>query len=442
MTSLLVMQFGGIGCNEIDAGKSSPSGEGGAGAVAAGVGGVEQDSGVEQASGVEQDSGVDGGGVAEVGGPDEPSCELFGPEATATSPAGWSVEYLAAGQKQYLGSPSIARSNSGALVVSHDVFGAGERDAPPTRVHRAVDTDDDWQTVAEVEGQFWSSIFEHRGALYLLGTRAKYSDLIIRRSDDDGSTWTTPSDGTHGLLRSGMYHTAPMPLVEHGGRVWRSVEVVTDASTWGNFDAAVMWADAEADLLSADSWTLTNTLPRASVSQAWLEGNVVVGADGQLRNVMRFDAPAPPEEAIIIDLLNQERTPQLSPGFRTALMPGGAKKFTIRFDPETERFIALVNPSGTIHERAQYIRNRLMIASSGDLLTWELHKTLLFHEDRATHGFQYADWITDGADMLFVSRTAADSPDGSAASYHNANYVTFHRLAGFRDCLLLSENVE
>ncbi len=52
--------------------------------------------------------------------------------------------------------------------------------------------------------------------------------------------------------------------------------------------------------------------------------------------------------------------------------------------------------------------------------------------DRATMGFQYADWIFDGDDILAVVRTAYPDAFGSANNYHDANYLTFHRVENFR----------
>ena len=57
---------------------------------------------------------------------------------------------------------------------------------------------------------------------------------------------------------------------------------------------------------------------------------------------------------------------------------------------------------------------------------------MLYHPDTKHHGFQYADWLFDGDDIVFVSRTAFDDSEGGAADYHNANYLTFHRIENFR----------
>lgn len=54
------------------------------------------------------------------------------------------------------------------------------------------------------------------------------------------------------------------------------------------------------------------------------------------------------------------------------------------------------------------------------------------HADSATHGFQYADWLVEGDDLLAAVRTAYDEADAQAHNQHDANYITFHRIKDFR----------
>ncbi|MNF07207.1 hypothetical protein D3C80_2073400 [compost metagenome] len=56
----------------------------------------------------------------------------------------------------------------------------------------------------------------------------------------------------------------------------------------------------------------------------------------------------------------------------------------------------------------------------------------LSHEDPLRHAFQYIDWLFDGNDIVFVSRTAFDDAEGGAKAAHDANYLTFHRIEKFR----------
>src|SRR5690606_14640829 len=103
-----------------------------------------------------------------------------------------------------------------------------------THVHRSDDRGKTWRHVARIDGLFWSSLFVHHGAAYLLGTEHHHGRIMIRRSDDGGRTWTHPTDTDHGLLTpEGEYHTAPMPVIVHDGRLWRAMEDASGGDKWG-----------------------------------------------------------------------------------------------------------------------------------------------------------------------------------------------------------------
>jgi hypothetical protein len=111
--------------------------------------------------------------------------------------------------------------------------------------------------------------------------------------------------------------------------------------------------------------------------------------------------------------------------------PGGAKKFTIRFDPQTKLYWTLANPAPTDNPLSATnpaaVRNVLNLLSSPDLITWRTEHLVLTYPDHLHYAFQYVDWQFAGPDIIFVSRTAWD-----AARAHDANYLTFHRLEDFR----------
>lgn len=118
-------------------------------------------------------------------------------------------------------------------------------------------------------------------------------------------------------------------------------------------------------------------------------------------------------------------------------MPGGSKKFTIRYDKNTGRYWSLVNniPAGYENAYPATVRNYLAVISSGDLLTWKMHRIVLEHPDRLLHGFQYVDWLFEGDDIVFLSRTAFDDEEGGAVRYHDANFLTFHRIENYKSLL-------
>jgi hypothetical protein len=376
-------------------------------------------------------------------------------------------------EHNFVGSPSILILPDGSYLVSHDFFG---RKTDPgakallhsSRVFASRDKGRTWTQLAHLRDQFWSTLFYHNGAVWLLGANREYGEIVIRKSTDGGRTWTTPADARSGLLteRGGReFHCAPVPVVIHDGRIWRAFEDYTGGpeQKWSGdyFGALVISAPVEADLLDAKSWTPTRRVafkpawlpgPR----NGWLEGNVVPGPGGRLVEIMRLndDPPAPAakdfphtgsaagiprfETAALLEV-KDETTLTFDPKTGFIHFPGGITKFTIRHDPRTNRYWSLVNKitnprpgyTGRNHPRVQ--RNVIMLTSSPDLRNWTEHSVILRWGEgreltsRDKFGFQYLDWQFDGDDLIAVSRTAWD-----AYNIHNSNCVTFHRVKDFR----------
>ena len=364
--------------------------------------------------------------------------------APSSNPPGVVIDHLAAASGVYVGSPSIAVLPDGDYVASHDHFGpkSTEHTSALTAVFRSSDRGTSWRKIAEVQGQFWSTLFVHRGVLYLLGTDKHHGNAIIRRSIDGGTTWTTPRDAKSGLLRDdGQYHCAPMPVVEHAGRLWRGMERRNPPVGWGiTYCAGMLSAPVDADLLDASNWTFSNFLPSnqswlGGTFGGWLEGNAVVTRDGRIVDVLRVDSGYP-EKAAIVQVSADGRTLSFDP--RTGLVdfPGGAKKFAIRHDPKSDLYWSLatiVPPKHLGKGRPGGVRNTLALTCSPDLVHWTVRCILLYHPDTARHGFQYVDWLFDGDDLLAACRTAYDDGQGGAHNNHDANFLTFHRIAHFRE---------
>ncbi len=359
--------------------------------------------------------------------------------AAAPKLPGIVVAHSTASTQQYLGSPSLAVLPNGELLVSHDLFGPGSS-GDVLRVYVSTDHGTSWQLRSETRG-FWSTLFVHRGNLYLMGTRRQDGDLVIRRSVDGGRTWTEPADARSGLLRSdAKYHTAPVPVVEHNGRIWRAFEDIMGPGGWGsNFRSFVMSAPVDADLLDAGNWTFSNRLGRDprwldGKFGGWLEGNVVVAPDGSIVNVLRADIREPDEKAAVIQASTDGTAVTFDPRAGFIAFPGGCKKFTVRRDSRDESYWSLANwiPPSQRGGNVERTRNTLALLHSKDLLHWEVRCVLLHHPDRERHGFQYADFLIEGEDLLAVVRTAFDDDSDGAHSAHDANYITFHRWPRFR----------
>ncbi len=355
-------------------------------------------------------------------------------------PPGVVIAHSAASSQQYIGSPSIAVLSNGNLVVSHDLFGPGSSKAH-TRVFGSANGGKSWEPLAGIEGQWWSTLFTHREALYLIGTSRENGFVVIRRSTDGGKTWTTPKDADTGLLLDdGKYHCAPVPVIEHNGRLWRAMEDTAGPGGWaGYFRAFMMSASAEADLLKAENWRFSNRLEGkkewlGGKFGGWLEGNAVVAPDGGVVDVLRVDYRQEPEKAAVVKISADGREAEFDPESGFMEFPGGCKKFTIRFDSVSKKYWALSNyvPPEQPAPSPDRVRNTLALVSSPDLRSWKVESILLRHPDAEKHGFQYVDWRFDGEDIIAASRTAYDDAPGGAHNQHDANYLTFHRIRKFR----------
>jgi hypothetical protein len=361
------------------------------------------------------------------------------------------IDHSPAASGLYIGSPSLAILTNGHYVASHDFFGpkSAEFKAARTAVFRSVDRGQTWQPQAVIEGAFWSTLFVHRGALHLLGTDRHHGNVVIRRSVDEGATWTQPTNAATGLLRdTGEHHCAPMPVIEHNGRLWRAMEWRNPPVAWGiNYRAGMLSVPVDADLLRAANWTFSEFLPSQRTWNggdmgAWLEGNAVVTPAGQMVDMLRVQTRSPAEKAAIVGVGPDGKTTTFDPLTGFVDFPGGGKKFTIRHDAQSGQYwsLATVVPERHRAENPGGIRNTLALTCSPDLTNWTVRTLLLHHPDTARHGFQYVDWLFEGDDLIAACRTAHDDEQGGAHNYHDANYLTFHRWANFRK-LTLADSV-
>jgi len=353
------------------------------------------------------------------------------------------IAYSPASSGQYIGSPGLAVLPGGDFVASHDFFGpkSTEHQSARSDIYRSSDRGQSWRRVAEIDGAFWSTLFVHQGALYLLGTDRHHGNLVIRRSGDGGLSWTAPTDRKTGLLRSGgEYHCAPMPMLEHAGRLWRSVEWRNPPRDWGvNYQAGVMSIPLGSDLLDADSWIFSDFLPSSrawngSDMRAWLEGNVLVTPAGDVVNMLRVQTRSPDEKAALVRISADGRKAAFDPSTDFLPFAGGAKKFAVRFDPQTKLYwsIASIVAEGHRADDPGRIRNTLALVSSPDLLHWTTRTVLLYHPEVRNHGFQYVEWLFEGDAIIAACRTAYDDGVGGAHNNHDANFLTFHRWSNFR----------
>ena len=340
------------------------------------------------------------------------------------------VDYSPNSATVYVGCPSIAIMPDGSYRASHSWFGGGTSNNQ-TVVFSSYDDGKTWKTLAQITGQWWSTLFYHNGALYLMGVDGVYGKCVIRESTDGGVTWTTPTDSSNGLLfADSPYHCAPVPVQIHNGRIWRAMEDAHDPGGWGDhFRAFMMSAPVDANLLNAANWTASNRLSHDKdnwTGTGWLEGNAVLDRQGNMLDILRVDAP---ETAAIVRISADGTTATFDSDNDFIHFYGGASKFTIRYDEVSDRYWSLVSKQAD----PVAARNRLALVSSVDLRNWQVEEMVLEHPDTAYHAWQYIDWLVEGNDIVFVSRTAYDDGlGGQAHNYHDANFFTFHRIQNFR----------
>lgn len=111
--------------------------------------------------------------------------------------------------------------------------------------------------------------------------------------------------------------------------------------------------------------------------------------------------------------------------------PGHLSKFMIKYDEDSKCYFSIVD---RIYDKEKSsARNLLSLLVSRDLRNWSIVTDILDYRDSdyLKVGFQYADFIIEGKDILFLCRTAMNN----AQSYHNSNYSTFHWIKDFRKLL-------
>jgi hypothetical protein len=295
--------------------------------------------------------------------------------------------------------------------------------------------------LSAVHGIYWATIFEHRGAVYLMGPEHHFGRAVIMKSTDSGESWSKPTDEKTGLLLAkGRYHSAPVPIIEHNGRLWRCMEEFSDDGEGTlRYKAFMMSAPTNADLLLASNWTTSNYVPADGKwldknFTGWLEGNAVVTPKGDLVDILRVNGPLG-RIAAVVRVSADGSSAEFDPKSDFIDFPGGAKKFTIRYDAKSKLYWSLTNyvlPADRNLSPGS-VRNTLALIASPDLADWTVRSVLLHHPDTKRHAFQYVDWEFDGDDIIAASRTAFEDGLGGAHNAHDANFLTFHRFNGFRE---------
>lgn len=340
---------------------------------------------------------------------------------------------------RFLASPSIIKHPDGYYLASMDVAQGG---APQclSMIFRSDDDGKTWHYITDLMPCFWGKLFMHKGDVYMLAVSAEYGDLLIGKSTDGGNTFEEPSVLMRGvgarLGWTGM-HKAPMPIIEHNGRIW----ITCEYGSWGKgFHAAMVGsADKDSSLLDANSWTFSepvkynenwNGVPKGK-SKGNLEGNPVVFPDGNIYDVMRYCMDDLERKfGLICAYKVDEQNLDAPLVFDKCIeFPANNSKFTILFDEVSKKYYSIA--SRILDDENINARNLLSLLASDDMEHWTVVKDIIDKTDcdKAKFGFQYVDWIFDGDNITYLCRTAMNDAD----TFHNSNYITFGRIEKFRE---------
>jgi hypothetical protein len=342
--------------------------------------------------------------------------------------------------KNSMGDPTMTILPSGDYLAACRSYFDGKS---VIRILKSKDKGLTWSYITELPEVGFFNFFILNHSVYIMGTKGGFNEMIVRRSDDEGETWTTPNDSKTGwLTQTKNYHSASVSTVFHNGRVWRAFE---DNIPKGErfFRAFMMSAPINSNLLDASNWTFSEALPYNnswlgdSVEfKGWFEGNAVVTPDGKIVDILRVETQKYNEMAAIIHFSDDGKKAFFDPKNDIISFPGGEKKFTIQFDSISGKYWTLSNcifKEDYGKEHGGLLRNRVVLSYSADLYNWNVKDTLISLPDAHFHGYQYLDWRIDGKDIVAVSRTASGTSRGLPRRQHDANYFTFHRFANFRD---------
>jgi hypothetical protein len=357
------------------------------------------------------------------------------------------VNYIHPNDRTYISggcspaSPSIVKLLSGRILVSHDIY---ERDTEfnLSKLFYSDDEGKSFNYITDLYPCFWGKLFWCKGAVYILACSGAPGDLIISKSEDEGKTWSGPTNITK-LNGRCSAHKAPAPVVFKDGKLYTAVEY-----SYGNnvFSSVIVSADLNGDLMDASNYTLSE---ETFLDDGWpgtrkgcgykkmIEGNAVETPCGKLANILRYNVEgADPESGYAIMLDYDMQKPEKAQTFNSVIdFMGSHAKFTILYNQDRKCYYSLVNRA-TLKEGAGKQRNILSLVKSVDLKKWELVYDVFnyqdngWYEDAKQMAFQYVDFVFDGKNgrqekILAVSRTAING----ARMYHDNNYVTFHEIS-------------
>lgn len=351
---------------------------------------------------------------------------------TGACPAGTTViNYLHPDDAQYdfsgryLCSPSLLRLPNGDLLAGMDLFGP-EKGQCLTLLFTSSDNGNNWRYVTDLYPFYWGNLFLHKGAVYALGQSQEYGDLMIIRSEDGGYTWSEPSLLLYGssvrCSAGGPQHT-PMHITTYKGRMYASYEY----GNWsiGGHQPGVISVDENTDLMQAENWSFSETLPYTGQWAAnsgtrgdAIEGNMVIAPNKRLYCLMRYKVG----ELLKARVNTQDPDAPLQ---YMGIYPAPVSNSMFRILPYKGKYLLITNRKTAESEKftCGSFRNVLSLYVTEDLETFTLIKDIIdFREqDPQYFGFQYPCPILEEDGLRLSIRSAFND----ANSYHNSNHMLF-----------------
>lgn len=339
---------------------------------------------------------------------------------------------------KYLCSPSLLKHPDGYMLASMDLY-AGNYPQNLTLIFRSDDNGQNWHYVSELMPCFWGKMFIHKNEIYMLSCSTEYGDLLIGKSTDGGKTFSAPvvllrgSNGKNGEIG---VHKNPQNIVKYNGRIYETLEWGSGSNKDFAHSAMVMSCDENADLLVPENWSFSEPVifdPNFSQQTAHLpknnmmmEGTLTIDKNGRLLNVMRFGNDF--GKALVYKVNTDDHDAPLEYE-KLINFPAHMSKFMIKYDDISKKYYSVAT---RIYDKTKLnARNLLSLLVSDDLDNWDVACDLMDRRDSNINdiGFQYADFEFEGDDIIFLCRTAING----AASFHDSNYSTFHRIKNFRN---------
>ncbi|MFA6338806.1 MAG: peptidoglycan-binding protein [Candidatus Paceibacterota bacterium] len=350
----------------------------------------------------------------------------------------------------YLGSPGFLSAN-GKLYAMHDYFDSGIGGGAG-RLYVSNDGGISWYGLANFPTNFqWGSIWQHTdGNLYFVGTSIIYGDVVLKKSTDEGATWssTTLSSSGGPLPPAGSgitppnYHKSgginPLYYNNHLFIAIEDLDPYTRSSgSDSGFQSLILYAPDNVDLTNKANWATTTALAIGahsfSSNGGFIEGNAVVDDIGNIYNVLRFHSGGVTDKAVFLPQ-TWNGTTLSNPTWNSSYikdLPGGTDKFQLI--KNGGYFYSLTNNgTSTLDQRNRVV---LVSGSSADLSSPSFSpiKTIIDENDLVTstgmsladsiayHGFQYPSLDISGSTVRALYRVGWSG----ANSYHDSNFIGF-----------------